>query len=224
MRDLTIGRAAQDAGVGVETIRFYERQGLIEQPPKGEGYRTYSPELVARIRFIRQAQGLGFSLRETQELLALRANPNADCAAMRAQAQHKIAEVDEKISGLLRVRAALQTVIEACPGCGELQACTILEALEGTPSELFGGAAGKPLKEGGGTMRTVTLKVEGLRCGSCAASVRSALDAQEGVHGADVSFEEGRARVLYDAATTNEDDLVELIEKRGFRVVARDPA
>jgi copper chaperone len=73
-------------------------------------------------------------------------------------------------------------------------------------------------------MRTVTLKIKGLRCGSCAASVRSALDAQEGVRGADVSFEEGRARVLYDPATTNEDHLVELIEKRGYRVVDRNPA
>ena len=102
MRDLTIGKAARDAGVGVETIRFYERQGLIEQPSKGPGYRTYAPEVVARIRFIRQAQRIGFSLKETQELLALRANPNTDCAAMREQAEHKIAEVDEKITGLHR--------------------------------------------------------------------------------------------------------------------------
>jgi len=122
MRDLTIGKAAQDAGVGVETIRFYERQGLIEQPVKGAGYRTYSPEVVGRIRFIRQAQRIGFSLKETQELLALRANPAADCAEVRAQAQHKIAEVDEKISELLRVRAALEAVVASCPGRGGLGA------------------------------------------------------------------------------------------------------
>lgn len=133
MRDQTIGQAAQDAGVGVETIRFYEREGLIEQPIKGTGYRTYSPELVARIRFIRQAQRIGFSLKETQELLALRANPAADCAEVRAQAQHKIAEVDEKISELLRVRAALEAVVASCPGRGGLEDCTILEALEDAP-------------------------------------------------------------------------------------------
>lgn len=74
------------------------------------------------------------------------------------------------------------------------------------------------------TMKTVTLKVEGLRCASCAASVSSLLGAHAGVRGADVSFEEGRARVLYDPATTSEDRLVEVVEKRGFRVVARNPA
>lgn len=135
MRNLTIGKAAQEAGVGVETIRFYERQGLIEQPAKGAGYRTYPPEVVARIRFIRQAQRIGFSLREAQELLALRANPEADCADVRAQAQHKIAEVDEKISELLRVRAALEAVVASCPGHGSLGGCTILEALDEAPRE-----------------------------------------------------------------------------------------
>ncbi len=135
MRDLTIGKAAQEAGVNVETIRFYERRGLIEQPPKGAGYRVYPREMVARIRFIREAQQLGFSLRETQELLALRANPNADCADVRRQALRKIEEVDQRIADLGRIRAALQTVIEACPGRGGLQACTILEALARSGSE-----------------------------------------------------------------------------------------
>ncbi|AYO86638.1 heavy-metal-associated domain-containing protein [Methylobacterium brachiatum] len=73
-------------------------------------------------------------------------------------------------------------------------------------------------------MRTITLKVEGLRCVSCAASVRSVLDAHDGVRGAEVSFEEGNARVLYDPRATSEDGLVEVIEKRGYRVVARNPA
>lgn len=73
-------------------------------------------------------------------------------------------------------------------------------------------------------MKTATFKVEGLRCASCAASVGSLLDAHTGVRGADVSFEEGRARILYDPQATSEDRLVELIEKRGFRVVARNPA
>ncbi|MFC6050407.1 MerR family DNA-binding protein, partial [Methylobacterium hispanicum] len=105
MRDPTIGKAAREAGVGVETIRFYERQGLIAQPAKGAGYRTYPPEVIARIRFIRQAQRIGFSLKEAQELLALRADPQADCGDVRARARHKIAEVDARIAELLRVRA-----------------------------------------------------------------------------------------------------------------------
>ena len=146
MRNLTIGKAAQEAGVGVETIRFYERQGLIEQPAKGAGYRTYPPEVVARIRFIRQAQRIGFSLREAQELLALRANPEADCADVRAQAQHKIAEVDEKISELLRVRAALEAVVASCPGNGGLSGCTILEALDQAPPEAAACRCNEPMK------------------------------------------------------------------------------
>ena len=78
---LTIARAAREAGVNIETVRFYERRGLIERPPKGEGYRVYSPDHVARIRFIKEAQQIGFSLAEAKELLALRADPNADCSA-----------------------------------------------------------------------------------------------------------------------------------------------
>ncbi|AYO86637.1 MerR family DNA-binding protein [Methylobacterium brachiatum] len=137
---LTIGKAAAEAGVSVETIRFYERRGLIKQPPKGGGYRVYPAEVVARIRFVRQAQRIGFSLRETEELLALRTDPHANCADVRDEARRKVAEVDEKIAELLRVRAALQTVIETCPGRGELQACTILEALDATPREPCAGA------------------------------------------------------------------------------------
>ena len=79
---LTISRVAERAGVGVETIRFYERRGLIKQPPRPQswGFRFYGDEVVERIRFIRQAQELGFSLREIAELLMLRADPVADCA------------------------------------------------------------------------------------------------------------------------------------------------
>ncbi|MBY0298729.1 MAG: MerR family DNA-binding protein [Methylobacterium sp.] len=130
MQHLTIGRAAAVAGVSVETIRFYERRGLIEQPPKGGGFRVYPAELVARIRFIRQAQQIGFSLREVQELLALRATSGADCADVRRQAAQKIEEVDRKIADLRRVRTALEAVISSCPGRGRLKDCTIMTALE----------------------------------------------------------------------------------------------
>lgn len=103
---------------------------MIQQPPKGEGYRVYPAEMVARIRFIRQAQQIGFSLREVQELLSLRADPAADCADVRRQAAQKIEEVDRKIADLQRVRAALETVITACPGRGGLTDCTIIAVLE----------------------------------------------------------------------------------------------
>jgi MerR family mercuric resistance operon transcriptional regulator len=131
MKDLTIGAAARQAGVGVETIRFYERRGLIEQPPKppGAGFRVYSPEQVTRIEFIRQAQQIGFSLNETKELLSLRADPRADCSAVRSQAVAKLGQVERKIAQLQEIAAALETLIAACPGSGALEACSILDTL-----------------------------------------------------------------------------------------------
>lgn len=132
MQALTIGKAARQAGVGVETVRFYERRGLIEQPPRpaGSGFRAYSAETVRRIQFIRQAQQLGFSLSEIEELLSLRADPAADCGKVRARATAKVEEIDHRIAELKQIRGALEEVIASCPGRGELKACTILDALE----------------------------------------------------------------------------------------------
>lgn len=131
MRELTIGEAARQAEVGVETIRFYERRGLIEQPlkPQGSGFRVYSAEQVKRIKFIRQAQQIGFSLREIHELLSLRADPTADCSMVRGQAMAKLAEVKRKIEQLHHIGAALEALIAVCPGRGGLQACSILDTL-----------------------------------------------------------------------------------------------
>jgi MerR family copper efflux transcriptional regulator len=131
MKDLTIARAARLAGVGVETIRFYERRGLIEQPPKpsGAGYRVYSSEQIKRIAFIRQAQQIGFSLHEIKELLSLRADPAADCSTVRNQAVAKLEEVKRKIKQLREIGSALEALIAVCPGRGGLQACTILDTL-----------------------------------------------------------------------------------------------
>jgi MerR family copper efflux transcriptional regulator len=127
---MTISQAARRAGCGVETIRFYERQGLIERPPKpAAGFRRYPSAIVDRVRFIRQAQGLGFSLREIDELLSLRTDPAADCADVRARASAKFDEVTRKIAQLERVREALGELIEACPGHGAARTCSILEAL-----------------------------------------------------------------------------------------------
>lgn len=132
MRDMTIGKAAREAGVSVETIRFYERKGLVEQPPKPAfgGFRVYSEDTLHRVRFIRQAQELGFSLKEIDELLSLRADPAIDCSDVRERAVTKLAEVKRKITELDRIRAALETLIAACPG-GALRACSIMDALEG---------------------------------------------------------------------------------------------
>jgi len=131
MKDLTIGEAARQAGVGVETIRFYERRGLIEQPlkPRDSSFRIYSAEQLKRIKFIREAQRLGFSLKEIHELLALRADPNADCSMVQQQAVAKLGEVRAKIDQLHRIGSALEALIAVCPGCGSLEVCSILDTL-----------------------------------------------------------------------------------------------
>ena len=141
---LTIARAAREAGVNIETVRFYERRGLIERPPKGEGYRVYSPDHVARIRFIKEAQQIGFSLAEAKELLALRADPNADCSAVQQQAVAKQQEVRRKIEQLREIDAALETLIAACPGQGALQCCSIIDALNHRPTTPAQAATGQP--------------------------------------------------------------------------------
>ena len=133
MKNLTIGKAAGKAGVGVETIRFYERKGLITRPPKpaSGGYRSYPEDVVRRIRFIRQGQDLGFSLRQIGELLALQADPGSDCSEVRDRARAKLDEVEAKIARLTDMRGALEALIAACPGTGALRACCILDALDG---------------------------------------------------------------------------------------------
>ena len=140
MGEMTISKTAEKAGVGVETIRFYERKGLIEQPPKplGGGYRTYPEEVVAHIRFVRQAQEIGFSLREITELLSLRADPSADCSEVREQATMKLVEVNRKITQLEEIRGALKDLISACPGRGALRACSIMDALIAATGETGG--------------------------------------------------------------------------------------
>jgi Hg(II)-responsive transcriptional regulator len=138
MPALTIAKAAREAGVNIETVRFYERRGLIERPPKGEGYRVYSPDHVVRIRFIKEAQQIGFSLAEIKELLALRADPNADCSAVQQQAMAKQQEVRRKIEQLREIDAGLETLIAACPGQGAVDCCSIIDALNHrltTPSQ-----------------------------------------------------------------------------------------
>lgn len=143
MNRMTISKAARLAGIGVETVRFYERKRLIEQPPKPKdsGFRDYPIETIRRLRFIRQAQELGFSLKEIDELLSLRADPSADCADVRTRAQTKLAEVNEKITRLGAIQSALRGLIGACPGQGPAaRCCSILEAL--TDAEEDGGGAG----------------------------------------------------------------------------------
>ena len=130
---MRIGEVAEKAGVGVETIRFYERKRLIKQPrkPADGGYRSYSSETVNRVRFVREAQCLGFSLNEIEELLTLRADPETDCADVRERAQAKLDEVKDKIARLAGIQSALENLIQECRGDGPASSCCpILDALD----------------------------------------------------------------------------------------------
>lgn len=136
MRPRSIAQAARDAGIGVETIRFYERRGLIDRPPQPvQGARHYPNQLVARLRFIRDAQALGFTLTDIAELLALRVDPAADCADIRLRAIARRDTVRGKIAQLEQMSAALDAVIAACPNRGALGACSILDAIDHRNSE-----------------------------------------------------------------------------------------
>lgn len=131
MESMTIGKVAELADVGVETVRFYEREGLIAEPPrKPSGYRQYPMEAVSRIRFIRRAKELGFSLQEIKELLSLRIDPETTCADIRERAEGKIVDIDKKVRTLQRMKDALERLTAACNGRGSVSDCPILEALE----------------------------------------------------------------------------------------------
>jgi Hg(II)-responsive transcriptional regulator len=127
---LTIGRVAKCAGVSIETVRFYERQGLIPEPPRtASGYRQFPAKTVARIRFIQRAQELGFSLREIDELIALRLDGSSTKGDVKARAEAKMLDIDTKIRDLRRMREKLSELTRACSGEGETAECPILEAL-----------------------------------------------------------------------------------------------
>lgn len=131
MKPLTVGQVARKAGVGVETLRFYERQGLLEEPArKASGYRQYPADVVERLRFIRRAKELGFSLKEIKELLALRVDPETTCGEVKRRAQAKIADVEEKIQVLQRIKTALVKLTALCRGQGPISACPILDAFD----------------------------------------------------------------------------------------------
>jgi MerR family copper efflux transcriptional regulator len=135
MNSLSIGQVAEAAGVGVETVRFYQRQGLVEEPPRrGTPHRRYPQETVARIRFIRGAQNLGFSLKEIEELMTLRIAPGTSKAEIKARAQEKVDEIEEKMRDLQRMRDTLLKLIGSCEGTGTVEDCPILGAFDQGPA------------------------------------------------------------------------------------------
>jgi len=131
-RSLTIGRVAKAAGVNLQTVRYYQRRGLIERPAKpAHGYRHYTEETVERIRFIKRAQRLGFSLAEIDELLEL---GDGRCADVRRVAEHQRDLVAERIEALIAMRDTLDDLIECCRQGKTPNHCPLIETLSGSES------------------------------------------------------------------------------------------
>ncbi|MEQ8322069.1 MAG: heavy metal-responsive transcriptional regulator [Rhodospirillales bacterium] len=129
---LNIGEVARLGGVSVEAMRYYEQQGLIAPPDRNaNGYRKYSPEAIRRIRFIKRAQDVGFTLKDIGDLLALKADPGASCRDVRERAQYKLVEIEEKLAVLAQMRDVLAKWTSTCPSEGQVNACPILDALDG---------------------------------------------------------------------------------------------
>ena len=129
-RPLTIGQVARAAGVNVETVRYYQRVGLVTEPPKpASGFRIYSSETIDRINFIKRAQQLGFNLKEISELLDL---GEGRCADVRTRAEEKRAHIDSQIADLRRLRETLDSLIRACSTEHGTAQCPIVETLSGS--------------------------------------------------------------------------------------------
>jgi len=136
MNGLTIGKLAKKAGIGIETVRFYERQGLVAPPPRTESnYRVYPKDEVARLRFIKRAKALGFTLNEIKALLALSHDPHATRADIKKRTLVKIEDVESKIRDLTRIKTALGHLAAECDGHGSLEGCPILAALNSEDDE-----------------------------------------------------------------------------------------
>ena len=130
MQTMTIGRLAKEAGVNIDTIRYYERHGLLPRAVRREsGYRQYAADDIERLTFIRRAKELGFSLADIAELLSLSADRHSDMRGVKRKAEEHLADVKRKIRELQKVRRGLKTLIAACPGHGELGTCPIVAAL-----------------------------------------------------------------------------------------------
>jgi MerR family mercuric resistance operon transcriptional regulator len=127
----TIGELARRAGVNVQTVRYYERRGLLDEPERRDsGYRVYHTSVLQRLRFIRRAQELGFTLGEIGELLQLRLEHTTTAGAVKQRAERKIAEIDGKLRDLTRIRNALTHLAGRCHGGrGPTGDCPLLEAL-----------------------------------------------------------------------------------------------
>ena len=128
---MKIGEVAERGGVNLQTIRYYEREKLLPEPPRlASGYRIYPDQTVRRVRFIKRSQEIGFTLAEIRELLAIRINADRDSSDVRTLAQAKITDIERKIQTLHRMKEALGRITERCSGCGPASECPILESID----------------------------------------------------------------------------------------------
>lgn len=128
MNQLTIGKLATAANVSVETIRFYERKSILKQPKKQGGFRYYPDEYITRIRFIKRSQELGFTLKETKDLLDLKIKDQSKCSDVLFRAETKIEEIDQKINDLKKMKKSLKALANCCVDSDQpLSDCPILE-------------------------------------------------------------------------------------------------
>ena len=130
MATLTIGQLAKKARVNLETIRYYERRGLVPEPPRNKsGHRVYSQEAVKRTGFIKRCQAHGFSLKEVSELLALRVGPDTTCGDVKARVERKITDIEKRIEDLEKIKEALLRMSGKCVLNEPVGECPILEEL-----------------------------------------------------------------------------------------------
>ncbi len=133
---MRIGALATQAGVSIDTVRYYERAGLLSPPSRtAAGYRIYPADTVGRLRFIRRAKDLGFSLEEIRDLLTLSDRRDSGVAAVRRIASHRLADVEARLGELTALRDGLKQLVDACPGHGDPSACPILNAFMSPENE-----------------------------------------------------------------------------------------
>ncbi len=132
---LKIGEVAERGGVNLQTIRYYEREGLLPKPPRREsGYRMFPESTIRQVLFIRRAQELGFTLAEIKELLSLRIDSQKECGDVKRLADAKIADIEKKIRSLEAMKRVLTRLAHSCPESGPSTDCPILESID-TPGE-----------------------------------------------------------------------------------------
>src|SRR2546429_74827 len=128
---LRIGEVAERGGVNLQTIRYYEREKLLPEPPRlPSGYRMFPEQTIHRVRFIKRAQELGFSLAEIRDLLSIQVDPRKECSDVKRMAKTKIADIEEKIRTLEAMKRVLCGLMKLCPGQGPSSECPILESIE----------------------------------------------------------------------------------------------